>query len=247
MSGPPEHDTRARRRRLYQLGGLVVLAAAVVAILVALSSGGGGKSTSPPKGGHGAAGVAATRQLLGGIPEQGLALGSPKAPVTLVEFNDMQCPICQEYTLNVFPTLVQRYVRTGKVRMEMRLQSFIGPGSVTGGKAVAAAANQDRAWLFQDLFYRNQGEENSGYVTPAFLRKIAAGTPGLDVGRLLSDMTSPAAAQALKAGSAAFDKAGFNGTPSFLVGHTGGPMSELNWSELTPEQFTGPIDSLLSK
>ena len=115
-----------RRRRLGQLGGIVLGAAAVVAVLVAISSKGGSTAPKVP--------AAQSTSLLAGLPQKGLTLGSAKAPLTLVEFNDMQCPICRDYMSNVFPTLVNKYVRTGKLRMEMRLQSFIGPDSVKGGQ-----------------------------------------------------------------------------------------------------------------
>jgi protein-disulfide isomerase len=167
--------------------------------------------------------------------------------VTIVEFNDMQCPVCRQYQSAVFPDLVQRYVRTGKVRMQMQLQSFIGPDSVTAGKAVAAAAKQNLAWTFADIFYSNQQQENSGYVTPEFIQSIAAATPGLNHAKLVSDAASPAAAQVLKTGQNSFDAHGLTGTPSFLIGRTGGSMSVLNWSALTPAQFTGPINALLGK
>jgi hypothetical protein len=223
-----------RRRRLTQLGGIVLVAAAIVAILIAVSSGGGSGHKAVPSGGQAAdAGQAPT--LLGGIPQSGLTLGKPSAPVTIVEFNDMQCPVCRQYQSAVFPDLVQRYVRTGKVRMQMQLQSFIGPDSVTAGKAVAA------------IFYSNQQQENSGYVTPEFIQSIAAATPGLNHAKLVSDAASPAAAQVLKTGQNSFDAHGLTGTPSFLIGRTGGSMSVLNWSALTPAQFTGPINALLGK
>jgi protein-disulfide isomerase len=202
-------------RRLTQLAGIVLGAAAV-------SSGGGSSTPSVP---------ARAPSLLGGLPQNGLTLGRAKAPVTLVEFNDMQCPICRDYTSAVFPTLVQRYVRTGKLKMEMRLQSFMGPDSVTAGRAVAAAARQNRAWMFADVFYDNQGQENSGYVTPDFVKSIAA---------------APTTAQTLKAGTADFDAHGLTGTPSFLIGRAGGPLRVLNWSALTPSQFTSQIDQLLA-
>jgi protein-disulfide isomerase len=235
-----------RRRRLTQLGGIVLAAAAIVAILIAVSSGGGSGHKAVPSGGQPAdAGQAPT--LLGGIPQSGLTLGKPSAPVTIVEFNDMQCPVCRQYQSAVFPDLVQRYVRTGKVRMQMQLQSFIGPDSVIAGKAVAAAAKQNLAWTFADIFYSNQQQENSGYVTPEFIQSIAAATPGLNHAKLVADASSPAAAQALKTGQNAFDAHGLTGTPSFLIGRTGGSMSVLNWSALTPAQFTGPIDALLGK
>jgi protein-disulfide isomerase len=234
-----------RRRRLLQLGGALVVAAIVAVVVVVVASGGGSSSPSETKTTDANAPGAQSAQLLAGIPEKGLTLGKASAPVTLIEFNDMQCPICRDYSNNVFPTLARDYVRTGKLRMEMRLQSFIGPDSVTGGKAVAAAAAQNRAWRYSDSFYDNQQEENSGYVTDEFLSSIAKGIPGLDAARVLQDKNTPAAAATLKAGTAAFDANHFEGTPSFLIGKTGGPMTVLNWNQLTPAEFTGPIDRLL--
>jgi protein-disulfide isomerase len=240
-----EASAALRRRRLSQLGGMVLAAATVVAVLVAVSSGGGSGHKAVPSGGA-AADAGNAPALLGGLPQSGLTLGKRNAPVTLVEFNDMQCPICRQYTSAVFPSLVAQYVRTGKLRMEMRLQSFIGPGSVTAGRAVAAAAKQNRAWTFADIFYDNQQQENSGYVTPDFLSSIAAATPGLNNAKLGRDTAAPASAQALTSGTAAFDASGFSGTPSFLIGRTGGPLKPLNFSALTPSQFSGPIEQLLA-
>ena len=77
--------------------------------------------------------------MLAGIPQSGIYLGNPAAPVPLVEFADLQCPFCREYTLQTLPQLVQDYVRTGKVRMEFRNLSFLGKDSVTAGRAAAAA------------------------------------------------------------------------------------------------------------
>ena len=233
-----------RRRRLSQLGGIVLGAAIIVAVLIAISSGGGSGTKAVPSGGL-AADAGQAPALLGGIPQSGLTLGKASAPVTLVEFNDMQCPVCRDYQQAVFPELVRRYVRTGKLRMEMRLQSFIGADSVTAGRAVAAAARQNLAWTFADIFYSNQGQENSGYVTPDFVRSIATATPGLSHAQLLRDSTSALAAQALTAGKAAFDARSLTGTPSFLIGRTGGQLSVLNWSALKPGQFTARIDALL--
>ncbi len=236
-----------RRRRMITLGGVLAVAVAVAVVLVVVVGGGGSSSSKVPKGGEPAPGGAEAFQLLGGIPQSGFNLGSTKAPLTLVEFADLQCPVCKQYTTDVFPTLVRQYVRTGKLRMQLRLQSFIGPDSVKAGKAVAAAAQQDAGWTFADIFYANQGTENSGYVTDDFLRSIAAATPGLDVSQLFKAIGSPASAQALKTGEQEFNARGFTGTPSFLIGKTGGDLSVLRWSQLTPDQFTGPIDSLLGK
>ena len=83
------------------------------------------------------AGTAKANSLFRGIPQSGPTLGDPGAPVTMIEYADLQCPFCGAYTRDTLPTLVKRYVRTGKVRMELRPITILGPDS---GTAHAAAA-----------------------------------------------------------------------------------------------------------
>lgn len=236
-------DAASRRRRLQILAGLVAAAAAVVVIALAVSSSGGG--SEKPAGGDGL-NAAATLSLIGGIPQQGLALGKADAPLTLVEYADMQCPACKMYSDQAFPAIVEKYVRTGKLRIEIRLQSFLGPDSVTAAGAIAAASLQDEAWTMIDLFYRNQGTENTGYVTNGFLTDLADAVPGLDSAQLLRDANGPRAREIVQQGSAAFAANGFDSTPSFQLGRTGGELSVLNVESFDPAQFTGAIDSLLA-
>src|SRR4051812_38074684 len=156
-----------RTRRLWQLGVTVGIAAAVVIIAILVSSAGTKKVAGPT--------------LFAGIPQQGLVLGNPNAPVTMTEFADLQCPVCREYTAAVLPTLVRRYVSTGKVKMVFQDLAFLGDDSVTAGRAAAAAGTQNKLWQFIDGFYGAQGDENSGYVTDNFLRSVGQKVPGLNV------------------------------------------------------------------
>jgi protein-disulfide isomerase len=234
-----------RRRRLGQLAVVAAIAAALVVAGIVLSSG----SDAPDAGTRDASGVVGateTRELFAGIPQQGTVLGDPDAPVTLVEYADLQCPFCRDFALGTLPTLIDRYVRDGRVKLDLRLLRFLGPDSVTAARAAMAAAEADRYWPFVELFYRNQGEENSGYVTPAFLRRLGGAIPGLDPAALAEDRAdTPAAERRLAAFEASARAAGVDSTPSFLLARGDGAPERLEVSSLEAAAFTGPIDAAL--
>jgi protein-disulfide isomerase len=210
----------ARRRRFTRLGAVLGAAAVVVVILVAVSSSGGGStaSTSSSASSSAVAGTQASRSLLNGIPQKGLTLGNANAPVRVLEFADLQCPFCRDYTTGVMPGLVRKYVRTGKVRMEFHALAFIGPDSVRAARVAEAAGQQNKLWNVADLAYYNQGAENSGWATDGKLRSIAAAVPGLDVNQVFAARNSAAVTAQLKAASDLATRSGVNETPTFLVG-----------------------------
>jgi protein-disulfide isomerase len=234
----------ANRSRLRLLGAAVVAAAVIVAMLVAISSGGaenGGSGGGRPQG----AGEVA--RLFRGIPQRGLTLGRPDAPVTMVEFADLQCPFCAEYAHNALPTIVQRYVRAGKVRLELHLISIIGPDSEAARRTAAAVAEQNRMWNFSELFYLNQGQENSGYVTDAFMRRIADAVRGVDAGKAFAARGSASVERALRQSDSEARARGVDSTPSFFIGRSGGRLTPIEVSTLQPSDFAGPIDRLLAE
>ena len=209
----------ARRRRLARLGAVLAGAALVVAVLVVVSGSGSGTKPAARTAASGpVAGARETSALLAGIPQHGLTLGRPKAPVRVVEFADLQCPFCRDYSTGVLPRLVRTYVRPGKVRMEFRSLHFIGPDSERAARVVQAAGRQDKLWNVLDLAYRSQGKENSGWATDALLRRLAGAVPGLDVGRVFAARDSAAVTAELKAANTLATTSGVQSTPTFLVG-----------------------------
>src|SRR5215213_5899671 len=128
----------SRRAGLLRLGIIAALAAVAVAVAVALSAGGSG--TESPATGPAAARPSAA---LAGIPQAGVTLGRAQAKATLIEFADLQCPFCAEYSNAAMPTLVRQYVRTGRLRYELRVRSFLGSDSVRAAGAAAAAAKEN--------------------------------------------------------------------------------------------------------
>lgn len=170
----------ARKRRLIIFGGILAVAAAILLVVVLVSSGGEDKSSGTPEQ------VAA----FDGIPQQGPWLGRADAPVVVEEYADLQCPFCAAFAKEQLPGFVKDYVRTGKVRMRLRLLTFIGPESVKAAEVAFGARQQDKLWQFAEAFYLEQGPENSGYVTDDFLRDVAR-TAGADPEAALNARGTP--------------------------------------------------------
>jgi protein-disulfide isomerase len=194
---------------------------------------------SPAKDSSNGGGAPAAAESLKGIPQSGVTLGSPDAPVTIVEYADLQCPFCAEYSRNVFPTLLDRYVRTGKVQLQLRLLRFLGPDSDRLARVASAAATQSRMWQFVELAYQRQGRENSGYATDGFINSLAA-----DAGLRKADAGAAAERQVRLAEQSA-RSLGIESTPSFLIGRTGAPMKRFQPSDLTADAFVPAIEKEL--
>ncbi len=229
----------ARRTRLTQLG--IVAAVVVVAIIVVLIATGGGSKKGIPTTKHEQTKVSnEVTALVGGIPQSGNVIGSPTAPVTLQYFGDLECPICQKFTLAALPTVINKWVRTGKLKIEYRsLETATREPEVFKSQQVAAlaAGKQNKMWNFVETFYHEQGEEDSGYVTESYLQGIAKQVPGLNLAQWSTARGDPQLAEQVSTTDAqAASNAGFNGTPSFLIGRTGGAMSKLEYSN--PEDPT---------
>jgi protein-disulfide isomerase len=223
---------KTRRQRLWILGGVLGLAVVIVAIIAIASSGGDDKPTA--KKGEIIPGQIETNARFAGIPQRGITVGNPNAPVTLVEFADLQCPFCRNYSTTVMPTIVERYVRSGKLKMEFRNVSFIGNDSLRAAQMAGAASLQNKLWQYIDLFYLNQEEENSNYVTDEFLTRIGRAVRGLDVQQAMDDRALPSVQRALTEAQTEWTVAGFQGTPAFLLGPTGGRLEAMLGEQVAP-------------
>lgn len=154
---------------------------------------------------------------LSGIPQDGRVLGSPDASVTLVEWADPQCPACRVYTEELFPTVVDEYVRPGTVNTEFRGYPFIGDDSVKAYRFLLAAGEQNKLWDLQEAMYHNQGGENEGWVTDELVRELAASIGGLDVDQLFADAEREDIVAEADNAEAAGQAAGIPGTPTLQI------------------------------
>jgi protein-disulfide isomerase len=216
------------RRLLAVLGVSAVLVAAGVAV----SASGGTKSATSP-----APPASAT---FAGIPEHNGVLGDPKAPLTLTEYVDLQCPICAEASKQTLPWLVKNYVRTGKAKLELRTLHFIGPDSERAAQVAAGAEAQGRLWPFVEAFYAAQGPENSGYVTDGFLRSVAKAS-GVDAGKALAAADGEPALRRIEQADSDATRLGVNATPTFTVAKAGGQPQVIGSGVLSHAQLQSAL------
>jgi protein-disulfide isomerase len=226
LSRPATTLRAMSRRTIFALtaAGAAVIAASLIA-LTALSG------ASPKKPSAEAAALARVEaavtvdNVLKGIPQHGNVLGNPKAPVTLVEYADLQCPYCARFSMDEFPSLVRDYVRDGRVRVVFQGLSFVGPDSLTALETALSAGSQKRMWNVVELLYANQGTENTGWVSEDLLRGIGKAVPGLNIQAMLAGRSASSIATARAEAQASATEAGVTGTPTFAVGKTRGVMS----------------------
>jgi protein-disulfide isomerase len=212
-----EAQAKERRRRLVQYGSAAAfLAVCAVVVLVIISQSGGGSS------GSGTEDAALIKQQLRGIPQHGTVLGDPKAKVTVIEYADLQCPVCQAFSVQTAPDLISQVVRKDATKYDLRQYTIIGPDSTEAAKAALAAGEQGRYWNFVELFYRNQGTENSGYVTDDFLTNVATGAGVPDLDKWNQDRQSPKWDAALSKVQGETQSLGINSTPTVVVQGPGG-------------------------
>jgi protein-disulfide isomerase len=223
------------------IGAALVLAAALIAAsLVSAREG-----ASSPASAQTLTGASEVAGLLRGIPQHGTVLGPATAPVTLVQYADLQCPYCGMWERNTLPVLVRDYVRTGKLRIEFRGLAFIGADSEIALRTALAAASQNRLWNVVELLYLNQGVENSGWVTPSLLGGIVR-SAGVDPKALSTEIASPAVGRLPAQATAAAQAANVHQTPTFEIGRTGQPLHTIETSSLSPPPFQAAVQQALS-
>jgi Thioredoxin len=191
-----------------------------------------------------------TKALLAGIPQRGSALGTPKAPVTLQFFGDLQCVDSRRVMLGALPFLIRHWVRGGELRIVYRsteTDTQERPEFKGQQSAALAAGQQEKLWTFIDIFYREQRPEFTQYADDAFLEGIAE-QAGVDIWRWGQDREAGDWPRKIESDEALAWRKEMPGrsTPSFLIGPTGGEAHPLpHFSLEEPKVFDEAIRELL--
>ncbi|HWE99603.1 MAG TPA: thioredoxin domain-containing protein [Caulobacteraceae bacterium] len=147
---------------------------------------------------------------------QSMQLGSPKAPVTVVEYASVGCPHCATWATKVFPAFKARYVDTGKVRFEFREMLTGDPQLAAAGFLVADCAPQDRYFQIVDDIFADQAGIARGGVDALFRVAERAGMTRPRFDACLSDAKALQALQTRTEADATAHHV--DSTPTFLVG-----------------------------
>jgi len=177
-------------------------------------------------------------------PANPRALGDPAAPIHLDVWADFQCPACELYATQIEPTIVDEYVKTGKVHLEFRDYAFLDAKSTTkesqdSAAAARCAADQDQFWAYHDWLFANQRGENKGGFSRDRLRTIAENI-GLDVDAWGACLEKGDAHAAVAAETKQGADLKVNSTPTLAIN------GELARGALPLDQLRAKLDAILA-
>jgi protein-disulfide isomerase len=148
------------------------------------------------------------------------ALGSPNAPVTIIEFTDFECPFCQQFFRDTRPQLLTQFVDAGVVRIVARDFPLVAihPSAMPAAIAARCAAAQGQYWpMYERLFTTHQQEWGGVPKRDRGVFIEFATSLGLATDTFTTCLNDPASEQAVMAELNAAARLGVDSTPNFLV------------------------------
>jgi protein-disulfide isomerase len=151
-------------------------------------------------------------------PLESRSKGSPKAPVTVYEMSDFQCPYCRQFAQETFPGLERSYIRTGKVRwvfINFPLTD-IHAHAAAAAQLALCAAKQNGFWRMHDLLFQYQDAWAPLKEAGPFFVSLAD-SAGLSKQALLTCLQAPETVQAVQADAEGAARSGAASTPTFYI------------------------------
>ncbi|HEY7934623.1 MAG TPA: thioredoxin domain-containing protein [Solirubrobacteraceae bacterium] len=229
---------------------MAVVAIAVLVLIAKLTDGSGGLGTD-----RGAAKArtpieasSLSSSVLEGVKQSKNVLGRSNAPITLQFFGNLDCAPCREIAILALRSIIQKWVATGKMRIE-----YIASPIATNNQqmfrseqtAALAAGEQNKMWNFVEMFYYEQAKSEPNAVPGASLENFARNVPGLNLPRWNTDRESPRLSNQLAGEMRYATQHEVLETPSLLLGKTGGTMSRLPASDYNELSFDAAVERAL--
>jgi protein-disulfide isomerase len=154
----------------------------------------------------------------------GHAMGRADAPLTMVEFTDLQCPYCRQFAVGTFDEIKKNWIDTGKLRYISRdFPLDFHPQAMPAARAARCAGEQGKFWEMRLALVRN-----ANLLTADYIKKTAADLK-LDATPFAACAASTKFDAEIRAEMQEGARLGIDGTPTFVVGRT------------TPTAVEGPM------
>jgi len=170
-------------------------------------------------------------------------LGSPNAPITIVEFGDYQCEACKKWYDNTRPKIIENYIDTGKASLTFIDLPILGPDSKLAAAATYCADDQGRYWDYHVTLYDYQGHMNSGWASAERLHSFAFNL-GLDMDEFEECFNSNKYEQRVEFNSQRARSSGVVSTPTFVIVNSSGDQQQIRGAQ-PYSVFEKVIESLL--
>jgi protein-disulfide isomerase len=173
---------------------------------------------------------------------KGYVLGRPDAPLTMVEFTDLQCPFCRQFVTTSFDQIKKNWIDTGKLRYISRdFPLDFHAQAMPAARAARCAGEQGKFWEMRLGLMRNANLLTADYIVKT------ANELKLEPRGFAACNASTKYDADIQAESAEGTRLGVGGTPTFIMGRTTavaveGPMLV---GALPYAQFDAKLKSLL--
>lgn len=184
-------------------------------------------------------GIPVTTATLAPVGKEDRTLGNPNAKVTLIMYEDFQCPFCGAVTgleldspsmkpvmdylkksdptwTPFMPEIINNYVKNGQVLFVYRDFTFLGPESVKASEAARCAGDQGKFWEYYNYLYSHQDGENKGSFADPKLKSFAQAL-NLDTSSFDKCLDSGKYTQAVTDSNKEGSTAGVTGTPKGFI------------------------------
>ena len=167
-------------------------------------------------------------------------LGDAKAPVTLEEYADFQCPACDAFARGTLKQIEDKYIKNGTVKIVFHHFAFIGEESIRAAEASECANEQGKFWEMYDTLFANQAGENQGAFADDKLSGFAKGL-GLDMAAFSTCFSSGKYRASIQSETANGQLRGVSQTPTLFIN------DKKAVGAISMQQFETSIGPLLPK